>query len=409
MRAEIVTTGTELLLGQIDDTNATYLARQLRGLGIDVFFRSTVGDNELRIAQVLEYALTRADLVIVTGGLGPTVDDVTRDAVARATGRALVLYPDLLAQIEGFFARFGSPMTDNNRRQACLPEGCIPIENPVGTAPGFIVEDPRGTIITLPGVPREMRYLMENAVVPYLQRRMGRTDVLLTRTLRTVAVGESRIDQAIADLETWTNPTVGLSAHPGQTDVRLAAKAATQAEAEALLDGMEAKIRERLGAAIYATGEVTLEAVVADLLAQRGATLAVAETLTQGDLTRRLGAYPAVFQGGLVAADGMGLARPLHLPPDAVAATSAEAGVRLLAEAVRQAWDASYGLAVLGDQEDRAWVAVAGDGPTEGEGASEARRLRYQGRDYRTRIWTTTLALEFLRRLLLGLADGWAQ
>jgi competence/damage-inducible protein CinA-like protein len=168
MRAEIVTTGTELLLGQIDDTNATYLARQLRDQGIDVFFRSTVGDNELRIAQVLEQALARADLVLVTGGLGPTVDDVTREAVARATGRTLVLHPELLAQSEAFFARFGAPMGANNRRQALLPEGCIPIENPVGTAPGFIVEDERGTIITLPGVPREMRYLMEDTVIPYL-------------------------------------------------------------------------------------------------------------------------------------------------------------------------------------------------------------------------------------------------
>ena len=406
MRAEIVTTGTELLLGQIDDTNATYLARQLRDLGIDLFFRSTVGDNGLRIAQVLEQALARADLVIVTGGLGPTVDDVTREAVARVAGRSLVLHPDLLAQIEAFFVRFGSTMTDNNRRQACLPEGCIPIENPVGTAPGFIVEDQRGTIITLPGVPREMRYLMENAVVPYLQRRLGRFDVLVTRTLRTVAVGESRIDQVIGDLETSANPTVGLSAHPGQTDVRIAAKAATRAEAEALLDGMEATIRERLGAAIYATGEATLEAVVADLLAQQGATLSVAETLTMGDLTRRLSAHPAVFCGGLIAADGAGLARPLRLPS---AGVSAETGVRLLAEAVRQAWNASYGLAVLGDEEDRAWVAVAGGVATGGRVPVEARRLRYQGRDYRARTWTTTLALEFLRRLLLGLADGWAQ
>ena len=129
MRAEIVTTGTELLLGQIDDTNATYLARQLRDLGIDLYFRSTVGDNEQRIAHVLEQALSRADVVLTTGGLGPTVDDVTREAVARATGRPLVPYPDLLAQIEAFFARFGATMSDNNRRQANLPQDCIPIEN----------------------------------------------------------------------------------------------------------------------------------------------------------------------------------------------------------------------------------------------------------------------------------------
>jgi nicotinamide-nucleotide amidase len=400
MRAEIVTTGTELLLGQIDDTNATYLARQLRDLGIDIYFRSTVGDNEGRIAQVLEQALARADLVITTGGLGPTVDDVTREAVARVSGRPLVLYPELLAQIETFFARFGARMSDNNRRQAYLPEGCIPVENPVGTAPAFIVEDPRGTIITLPGVPREMRYLMEKTVVPYLQRRLGRQDVLVTRILRTVAVGESRVDQVIADLEASANPTVGLSAHPGQTDVRIVAKAPTQAEAEALVADFEARIRERLGAAIYATGDARLEAVLADLLRERGATLAVAETLSGGDVTRRLSALGDAFRGGIVAAEGLAIARLLGL---AWGGAGGEAGTVTLAEGVRQAWGSSHGLAIVGDETDRAWVALASDGGV------DTRRLRFQGRDQRARTWTTTLALEFVRRVLLGLADGWAE
>jgi len=400
MRAEIVTTGTELLLGQIDDTNATYLARQLRDLGIDLFFRSTVGDNELRIAQVLEQALARADVILTTGGLGPTVDDVTREAVARATGRSLVLYPELLTQIEAFFARFGSTMSDNNRRQAHLPEGCIPIENPVGTAPGFIVEDERGVILTLPGVPREMRYLMEHAVVPYLQQRLGRQEALVTRILRTVAVGESRIDQVIADLEVSANPTVGLSAHPGQTDIRIVAKAPTQAEAEALVSGFEATIRERLGAAIYATGEARLEAVIAGLMRERGATLAVAEILTQGDITRRMSPYPEVFRGGLVAADGEGLGRPLGLEGVDL---EGEGGAVALARAARMAWNASHGLAVVSDESDRAWVAIAHETDT------ERRRLRFQGRDLRARVWTTTVALEFLRRLLLDLVDGWAE
>jgi len=400
MRAEIVTTGTELLLGQIDDTNATYLARQLCDLGIDIFFRSTVGDNEQRIAQVLEQALARADLIIVTGGLGPTVDDVTREAVARATGRSLVLHPDLLAQIEAFFARFGSPMSDNNRRQANLPEGCIPIENPVGTAPAFIVEDERGTIVTLPGVPREMRYLMKNAVIPYLQQRLGQQEVLVTRILRTVALGESRIDDTIADLETSSNPTVGLSAHPGQTDVRIVAKAPTRPEAEALVADFEAKIRRRLGAAIYATGDASLEAVIAGLLQERGATLAVAETLTQGELTRRMSAHPDAFRGGHVAADGQALSRPLELEGMDL---TGEPGAAALAEGVRRVWNASHGLSVLADQDERAWVAVAT------EDGIDTRRLRFRGRDLRARVWTTTLALEFLRRLLLDLADGWAE
>jgi len=412
MRAEIVSTGTELLLGQIDDTNATYLARQLRDLGIDLFFRTTVGDNELRIADALDLALSRADLAITTGGLGPTVDDVTREAVARATGRPLVLHPDLLAQIEAFFARFGSRMTDNNRRQACLPEGCIPIENPVGTAPAFIVENEKGTIITLPGVPHEMRYLMENAVVPYLQKRLGRLEAIVTRVLRTVAIGESRIDQAIADLETSSNPTVGLSAHPGQTDVRIVAKAATQEQAEAMVARFEATIRDRLGAAIYATGDATLEAVVAGLLRERGATLAVAETVTQGDVVRRLSAYPDVLLGGVVGADGPQVARPLGLPvltagsPGEPGAVAGQAGAVTLAEGVRRSWGATYGLAIVADassdESGGPWVAVAA------EGGVDARHLRFRGGDRRARNWTTVMALEFVRRLLLGLAEGWA-
>ncbi len=408
MLAEIVTTGTELLLGQIDDTNATYLARQLRDLGIDIYYRTTVGDNEHRIALVLERALERADVVIVTGGLGPTVDDVTREAVARATGRSLILHPYLLSQIEAFFARIGSTMSDNNRRQAYLPEGCLPIENPVGTAPAFIVEMDSGSIITLPGVPREMRYLMERSVVPYLKERMGIQEVLVTRVLRTVAVGESRVDAVISDLETSANPTVGLSAHPGQTDVRIVAKAPTYEEAEALLAPFEAKIRQRLGAAIYATGNATLEAVVADQLRLSDASLSVAETVTQGELARRMSAHQGTFRGGIVGADWPAVSEPFPSlravsrgldPADWVC----EQVAVKLANAVRQTWDSTYGLAVLGDGQNRPWVAIAWDGGV------ETRRLRFMGDDERGRSWTVTLALEFLRRLLLGLASGWAR
>ena len=240
---------------------------------------------------------------------------------------------------------------------------------------------------------------MEKTVLPYLQRRLGQRDVLVTRILRTVAVGESRIDQIIADLETSANPTVGLSAHPGQTDVRIVAKAPTEAEAEALVADFEDKIRQRLGAAIYATGDAPLEAVIASLMQERGATLAVAETLTRGELTRRLSAHSETFLGGIVASDGGAFAHPLCLGEIEI---TGEPGAIALAQGVRQAWQVSHGLAVLGDRDDRAWVAVAS------EGGTETRRLRFQGRDFRARTWTTTLALEFLRRLLLGLADGWA-
>ncbi len=397
MRAEIITTGTELLLGQIDDTNATYLARQLRDLGIDLFFRTTVGDNELRIAQALRQALARADLVITTGGLGPTVDDVTREAVARVTGRPLVLFPHLLAQIEVYFARTGATMSDNNRRQAYLPKGSIPIENPVGTAPAFIVEDEEGTIITLPGVPREMRYLMEQAVAPYLQKRLGRREAIVSRVLRTVGLGESRIDQALADLEHSANPTVGLAAHPGQVDVRIVAKASSRAEAERRVAAFEAEIRRRLGEAIYAVGETALEDVVADLLRRQGRTLALAETITQGEIVRRLSGHPAVVRGGLVAADGAALALLLGLD---AAPPPGEEGVAVVADRLRRAWGTDWALAVLSDAEGAPWAALAG------EGAVETRRLRFRGRSRRARLWTAMLALDFVRRRFGAREEG---
>jgi nicotinamide-nucleotide amidase len=262
------------------------------------------------------------------------------------------------------------------------------------------LEDETGTIITLPGVPREMRYLMEHTIVPYLRDRLGQQDVLLTRILRTVAVGESTIDRTISDLELSTNPTVGLSAHAGQTDVRIVAKAPTLAEAQALVNDFEAQIRERLGDAIYASGNVKLERAVAECLRQHRATLAVAETTTQGEVIRRMSAHPDVLCGGIVAADGSGLARLLDVPDDNPVG---KAAATALAQAARQAWEADYGLAVLGHGDEKPWVAIASDK------ASDTRNFRFRGRDTRALIWSTTLTLEFLRRHLLGIADGWGQ
>jgi len=207
MNAEIVATGTELLLGELVDTNSAYIARRLREIGVNVYFKTTVGDNLERIARVLDIALSRADVVITTGGLGPTVDDVTREAVARVTGCPLELDERQLKRIEAMFARWGRQMGTNNRRQAYLPHGCIPIDNPVGTAPGSIVETPRGTIISIPGVPREMEYLMEHAVLPYLRSRLARPEVIIAKVLRTVGIGESAIDERLDDLMHLSNPT----------------------------------------------------------------------------------------------------------------------------------------------------------------------------------------------------------
>ena len=323
MHAEVITSGSELLLGQLVDTNSAFIARTLRGIGLNLFYKTTVGDNEDRMVKVLRVAMARSDVVITTGGLGPTVDDVTRPAVARATGRELEFRPELLEQIEARFKSFGVPMSENNRRQAFIPHGALAIENPVGTAPSFIVEHERGVVISIPGVPSEMEYLLTREIVPYLKKRLDLREVIITRTLHAVGLGESRIDAAIADLQTGSNPTVGLSAHPGQTDIRIAAKAASEEEAQALIAPVEVQIRERLKLSVYGADDDTLEGIVACLLAERGLKVITVEAGTGGQLAGRLAGVlncRKVFIGGRVVPDLGGSAE------DAAKALRAESG-----------------------------------------------------------------------------------
>jgi nicotinamide-nucleotide amidase len=288
--AEIITIGTELLLGEIVDTNSHYLARALRDQGIDLYRTTTVGDNPERIAQAIQHSLERAEIVITTGGLGPTVDDPTRQAVALAAGVELEFRPELWEQVQARFRRFSRTPTENNRRQAYVPAGAIAVENPVGTAPSFIVELDGHSIISLPGVPREMEHLMEHAVVPYLRRRFNLTSVIKARILHTAGVGESQIDDRIGDLETLSNPTVGLAAHSGQVDVRITAKASSLEEAEALIAGVEAQLRQRLGAWVYGADQETLESSAMQALQAHGWRIAVVEAGLGGELIRRLAA-----------------------------------------------------------------------------------------------------------------------
>ena len=288
MRAEIVLTGTELLLGEIVDTNSVKIARMLREIGLNLHYKSTVGDNEDRIAEVLRHALTRVDFVIVSGGLGPTVDDVTRQGAAKATDRKLVYSPELEAQIAARFAKFGRKMGENNKRQAWLPEGAIPIENPVGTAPSFIVETDHGSIICLPGVPRELEYLMEHAVIPYLKKKAGAQQLIKARILHTCGIGESNIDREIDDLMRLHNPTVGLAAHIGVVDVRITAKAATEAEADALIAPVEAEIRRRLGNLVFGVDGKTLAGVIGEQMQRRNLRLAMVDTALHGTSAQEL-------------------------------------------------------------------------------------------------------------------------
>ena len=302
MHAEIVMIGTELLLGEIVDTNANRFAKALREIGLDLYYKTTVGDNEARITEVLNLALDRSDVIITSGGIGPTVDDVTRQAVANATGRKLVYSTDLEAQIAARFRSFGREMAENNKRQAYIPEGALPLSNPVGTAPCYLCEDirGRGVIISLPGVPRELEYMLSKKVIPLLVERMGGAKVTKIRILRTCAVGESNVDRVIGDLMTTKNPTIGLAAHAGQTDVRITAKADTEAEADALIAPLEAEVRQRLGVAIYGVEKETVPEVIGRLLSNKNLKLGVIDTLTGGLLTRDL--IDAGF-GELITAD----------------------------------------------------------------------------------------------------------
>ncbi len=275
MNAEVITIGTELLLGEIVDTNSAYITRQLRDIGVNIFYLTTVGDNLNRIAEAIRISLSRADVVITTGGLGPTVDDMTRQAVAMATGHQLEFRPELFEQIKERFQQFGAKMSENNRVQAFIPTGSIPVYNRLGTAPCFIVETEQGAVISLPGVPREMKDILAQSVIPYLRERMGGKGIIKARVLRTAGIGESQIDVQIGDLETWSNPTVGLAAHTGQTDIRITARADTEAEADELIAKAETIIRERLGAYIFGVDKDRLEDVFIRLLNECNLKLAV--------------------------------------------------------------------------------------------------------------------------------------
>lgn len=301
--AEIITIGTEILLGEIVDTNAQFVARALRDAGIDLYRKTTVGDNAQRIAQVVLQSMDRCEIIITTGGLGPTVDDPTREALALAMGVELEFHPELWEQILARFRRFNREPTENNRRQAYIPLGAIAVENPVGTAPAFIIETERHAVIALPGVPREMEFLIRRNVMPYLRQRFDLKGTIKARVLHTVGVGESQIDDMIGDLEALSNPTVGLAAHSGQVDVRITAKAESESIADDLIIPVEAALRQRLGGWIYGADEETLEDAALKALQGKGWTLVVVEAGLGGNLIRHLAGASGPFLGGEMLAE----------------------------------------------------------------------------------------------------------
>ena len=304
MQCELLMIGTELLLGQVADTNAAYMGRQLAENGVNLYQKTTVGDNPARIVGALNDALARADVVLCSGGLGPTEDDITRECVAEALGWPLEYHAELYNAILARFSRLGREITENNKRQAMLPRGAEAIENPHGTAPGLIAESDRGVIICMPGVPHELKPMLDERVIPWLKRRFGVSGVLRYRSLKVCGLGESRVDALMGDLIlSGANPTVGLLAGPDGVVVRIAARAETAEAAEALMDPVEAEVQKRLGGIAFGRGNDTIESVVDSLLLARGWRMAVAETSTGGTVAQRLLALPAAsFAGGYVLA-----------------------------------------------------------------------------------------------------------
>ncbi|MBO0791377.1 MAG: CinA family nicotinamide mononucleotide deamidase-related protein, partial [Ktedonobacteraceae bacterium] len=278
MRAEILSCGTELLLGQITDTNATYLAQSLAALGIDLYYVSQVGDNQGRIVETLRRAWGRSDLVIMTGGLGPTEDDLTRESISELLGETMAVDPELVVTLRARFAH--SVMPERNLKQASLIPSARSLANPVGTAPGWWVEKDDRIIVAMPGVPGEMYKMWEEQVLPRLGALTG--GVIFTRILRVSGIGESTVEEKLGDLIHNTNPTLATYAKSDAVDVRITAKAASSREAESTVVSMEQQVRQIFGHYIFGIDKETLAGRVGALLLERGQTLGVMESLTGG-------------------------------------------------------------------------------------------------------------------------------
>ena len=415
MRCEIIGVGTELLLGQIINSNAAWIGQRLADVGWDCLRHTVVGDNEARITDAIHEALARADAVIVTGGLGPTQDDVTREALAAAAGVPLRRQPELEAWLRDRFAHMGiGRMAEMNLRQADVPEGARAIDNPRGSAPGLIVEIGGKPVYAVPGVPREMEGMLERVVLPDLAARAGEGRAIVSRTLRTAGVPESRLAERLTPL--WESVpgdvTLAYLASPGEVRVRLTAVGATREAALAEIAPVEAAVRDELGDVVYALDEETLEAAVGRLLRERGQTLATAESLTGGMVGARITTVAGAsdyYLGGVVSYATEAKAGLLEVDRDLLAEHGpvSEPVAAAMAAGARRAFGADLGLAttgVAGPAEQAGQpVGTLCLGVADGAG-SATMAVRAPGDRAQVRAWATTVALDLLRRRLEGLA-----
>ncbi len=413
MNAEILAVGTELLMGQIANTNAQYLSRRLADLGIRVLYHSVVGDNPERLSESLALALSRSDVVLLTGGLGPTKDDLTKETVAAAFGMELVRDEAVFAQISAFFHKIGREMVESNAKQAFLPKGSTLVPNRNGTAPGCLIERDGKTVVLFPGPPKEMIPMFEDTVFPWFEKRTGQ--VLASRMLRVFGLGESLMEAKILDLiEGQSNPTIAPYVGDGDVVVRVTASAGTVREAEVLMEPAVAAIRERLGDCLYATHGEPLEEVVGSLLKERNLKVSTAESCTGGLLAAKLvnvSGISAVFERGYVVYADAAKTAELGVSPDTLAAHGAVSAetAREMAEGLMRKTGCDVAVAVTGiagpeggtPEKPVGLVHVA----VKTEGKARCRELRLNGNRERIRTMTALHALDLIRRTLLDLDD----
>jgi len=410
VKAEIIAIGTEILFGQIVDTNSAWIATHLPALGIDLYHISTVGDNQGRLAETLGRAWDRSDLVITTGGLGPTEDDLTREAIAEMLGETMTLQPDLEAALRERFRRRGAAMPERNLKQATLIPSSQAIPNPRGSAPGWWVERDGHTIVSMPGVRNEMYFMWDEQVEPRLRERSDGA-IILSRSIKTSGLGEALVDEMLSPLLSSANPTIGVYAKTDGIHLRLSAKAAKRQDAEALLSDLEVKVRDILKDIIWGTDDDTPETAVGAILKQRGLTVATMESCTGGLLSSTITDVPgssAYFKGGVITYTNK-LKIASGVPSTTIEQFGAISGetAMAMAAAVRQRLGADIGLSVTG---------VAGPEPAEGKppgtvfiGLATAQDQRvtnsgiYLPNRAEIKNRATVYALLFLRRYLLGI------
>ncbi|KYH28720.1 MULTISPECIES: competence/damage-inducible protein A [Clostridium] len=410
MRAEILAVGTEILLGNIVNTNAQYIANRLAELGIEVYHQSVVGDNAERLMQAYDLAFKRADLVITTGGLGPTKDDLTKEVAFEYFGKKAVLHEELLKEIEDYFKKINMPMSENNKKQAFFPEDAIIMKNKNGTAPGCIIEEGNKILAVLPGPPREMKLMFEESLVPYLKKFQD--SVLVSKTLRVIGLGESNVAEIIDDiLENSKNPTVAPYAKEGQVTLRITAKAENEEEGKKLIISVEKEIRERLGISVYGEGDITLEEVVGKILVENNLTIATAESCTGGLLGGAIINYPGiskVFKEGFITYSNEAKIKRLNVSEKTLknfGAVSSETAAEM-AKGAALSSGSDIGISTTG-------IAGPGGGTKEKpvglvyvglyiKGEVKTKELHLVGNRQRIRNMTVMRALDWLRRELIS-------